>query len=462
MPASILVVDDEKPIMEAVSLLLHETGYEVVGLIDSAEALESIQSRDFDLVLTDLRMPGATGMDISRAVRAKNSDTQVIILTGYATVDSAIESLNLDVYAYLNKPFELKELAQVVDRALTAQSLKRENEKLQASISKMLEEVSTLYQVTRFLYDTDDWDISMEFILDTLSIGLGLDHSCLLLGSGEGGYELAKANLPAGSGLAEGAAMSDWSALEGVVSADEPSLVQRGEGAAENWPQLWGGEAPPEAILFTPIRYRKRLLGYLLVFHMEGREALSEDKRKLLEILATQIAPQIFLAREDSARWEPAKLAWYAGAELILRQRADELEASKPPLAVSLLRPVTTRAMAAADELASYHNQCAAMLRNHDPDGELYWIGADTALALFPGSNQVQAEITCMAMGEDFRQAELAHTAHKGVAEMYHASASWGQNGDDLAAFLTMLWAQLAGRIQAAALEDRAEKSRDD
>ncbi len=448
--------------MEAVSQLLNEIGYEVAGLIDSTEALETIKSRDFDLVLTDLRMPGASGMDITRAVRAKDSDTQVIILTGYATLDSAIESLNLDVYAYLNKPFELRALAQVVDRALTAQSLNRENEKLQASLSKMLDEVSTLYQVTRFLYDTDDWEISMEFILDTLSIGLGLTHSCLLLGNREGRYELAKANFPTGSGFARGAAMSDWSVLEGVVSADEPTLIQQGEGAAENWPHLWSGETPPEAILFTPIRYRKRLLGYLLVFHMEGGEALSEDKRKLLEILATQIAPQLYLAQEESARSEPAELAWYAGAELILRRRADELEASKPPLAVSLLRPVTTRPMAAADELTSYHDQCAAMLGNHDPDGELYWIGADTALALFPGSNQVQAEITCMAMGEDFRQAELPQPTEGGRAEMYHASLPWRQNGGDLAAFLTTLWARLSERIHAAALEDRTGRSGDD
>ena len=82
MSANILVVDDERFIVEAVSQHLKHKGYNVLNFIDSTKALEAIEEQDFDLVLTDLRMPEVSGMDITRAVRAKETDTMVIILTG--------------------------------------------------------------------------------------------------------------------------------------------------------------------------------------------------------------------------------------------------------------------------------------------------------------------------------------------------------------------------------------------
>jgi len=97
MAATILVVDDEKFLVEGISQHLRDSGYQVVGLVDSTKALEAVRNEDFDLVLTDLRMPGVSGIDLARAVCDKDTDTQVIILTGYATLDSAIESVRLDV-----------------------------------------------------------------------------------------------------------------------------------------------------------------------------------------------------------------------------------------------------------------------------------------------------------------------------------------------------------------------------
>ena len=109
MQARILVVDDEKFIVEAISQHLTHLGHEVLSFLDPAEALLAIKSEQVDLVLTDLRMPDVSGMDITRAVHDKGEDTRVVILTGYATLDSAIESVHLQVYAYLNKPFDLRE-----------------------------------------------------------------------------------------------------------------------------------------------------------------------------------------------------------------------------------------------------------------------------------------------------------------------------------------------------------------
>jgi len=458
MAATILVVDDEKFIVEAISRHLSGSGYKVEGLADSTKALESIQNNDFDLVLTDLRMPGVSGIDLARAVHDKAADTQVIILTGYAALDSAIESISLDVYSYLNKPFDLHELGQVVDRALTAQRLKRENEALQLRISKMLDDISTLYEVTRLLYDTDDWALTMEFVLDTLSIGLGMTHSCLLLKDEGDRYTVGKVNFPEGSALAERATACSWESLEAKVSSEEPTFLEM-KGKTSQLPKgLSSKDEPLQGVFFVPIRYQESLLGFLAIFLKEGMAALSEDQSKLLQIVAIQLAPQVF---QSTGKRLQDQTSWYSEAQRILRQQIADSEASDGPLGVNLLRFVTPRALAAPEEMASFHQLCSEMLLKHEPEAQFHWLAADTALAFFPGANQVQSEITCTAMAEEFRKSELDRDKTGGVAKLFHISAAWPYDTMDTVEFLTMVWARLVEHIQQYTHKQLAVKKED-
>lgn len=298
MSANILVIDDERFIVEAVSQHLKDKGYNVLSFIDSTKALEAIEKQDFDLVLTDLRMPEVSGMDITRAVRAKETDTMVIILTGYATLDSAIESVSLNVYAYLNKPFELRELGEVVERALTVQSLERENKALQVNIGKMLDDVSTLYEVTRFIYDTDDWDISMEFIMDTLSVSLGLTHSCLFELHKDNQFTITKSNFGKGSALSKKAMAFSWQSLQKQISPTELTYLECEHTKSQVFDELSSSKEPLKAILFIPVSYRERLLGFLAIFITGDMAEPSHDTRMLLQILALQISHQLLLSQE--------------------------------------------------------------------------------------------------------------------------------------------------------------------
>jgi len=458
MAATILVVDDEKFIVEAISRHLSESGHKMEGLVDSTKALESIQNNDFDLVITDLRMPGMSGIDLARAVHDKAADTQVIILTGYATLDSAIESISLDVYSYLNKPFDLRELGQVVERALTAQRLKRENEALQLRVSKMLDDISTLYEVTRFLYDTDDWALTMEFVLDTLSIGLGMPNSCLLLKDEGDRYTVGKVNFPEGSALAERVTASSWESLETIVSSEEPTFLEM-KGKTSQLPKgLSSKNEPLQGVFFVPIRYQENLLGFLAIFLKEGMAALSEDQSKLLQIVAVQLAPQVF---QSTGKQLQDQTSWYSEAQRILRQQIADSEASDGPLGVNLLRFVTPRALAAPEEMASFHQLCSEMLLKHEPEAQFHWLAADTALAFFPGANQVQSEITCTAMAEEFRKSELDRDKTGGVAVLFHISAAWPYDTMDTAEFLTMVWARLVEQIQQYTHKQLAVKKED-
>src|SRR6185436_15399636 len=118
MNASILVVDDEPVVQDAVRWLLRAQGYDVDTVGNGEEALSRIAQHEFDVVVSDIKMPGLNGLDVLERSRALKPNLSVILMTGYASVETAIEALRLGATDYLRKPFELDDLTLSVERAL--------------------------------------------------------------------------------------------------------------------------------------------------------------------------------------------------------------------------------------------------------------------------------------------------------------------------------------------------------
>jgi DNA-binding NtrC family response regulator len=118
MNASILVVDDEPVVQDAVRWLLRSQGYDVDTAGNGEEALSRIAHREFDVVVSDIKMPGLNGLDVLERSRALKPNLSVILMTGYASLETAIEALRLGASDYLRKPFELDDLTLSVERAL--------------------------------------------------------------------------------------------------------------------------------------------------------------------------------------------------------------------------------------------------------------------------------------------------------------------------------------------------------
>ncbi len=125
--AKILVVDDEPGMLEVLSTLLRQEGHEVVPTLSGEKALEIIGEQPFDLVITDIKMEPVDGMDVLRAAKRADPGFAVIVITAYATVETAVEAMKLGAYDYVGKPFKVDELKLTVERALTYQSAIREN-----------------------------------------------------------------------------------------------------------------------------------------------------------------------------------------------------------------------------------------------------------------------------------------------------------------------------------------------
>ena len=131
---SILVVDDEQVIRDSLTHWFNEEGYQVQCAADAREALTMLADHRYDLLLLDIRMPGMDGMELQRRLREQDHDTAVIVMTGYASVETAVTALKQGAFDYVTKPFDPDEFSAVVRNALEQQRLKRENRMLRDAV----------------------------------------------------------------------------------------------------------------------------------------------------------------------------------------------------------------------------------------------------------------------------------------------------------------------------------------
>jgi DNA-binding NtrC family response regulator len=137
---SILIVDDEKGQREILTLILMKEGYDVADVPGVREALEQLGRREFDLIMTDLKMQGQSGLDLLEAVQAADPLQCVIIMTAHGTVDSAVEAMKKGAFDYLEKPLERDNLILTLRRAFERIGLVRENRVL----LKRVEQIQTI------------------------------------------------------------------------------------------------------------------------------------------------------------------------------------------------------------------------------------------------------------------------------------------------------------------------------
>ncbi len=132
----ILVVDDEPSMRSFLDIMLKDEGYDVDLAVDGEEALSFVGSKIYDLVITDIMMPGIDGTDVLKGVKEVNSETMVIMITAYASTETAVDAMKEGAYDYLLKPFNVEEIKVVIRNALEKGRLERENIFLKRELGK--------------------------------------------------------------------------------------------------------------------------------------------------------------------------------------------------------------------------------------------------------------------------------------------------------------------------------------
>lgn len=281
----ILVADDEPDVLDVALRALHQGGYQVTGVNSGTAAVEEARRQPYDMLIADVKMPGMNGLRAYRLVKEFSPDTIGLIITGYGTMEMAIEAIRLGVNAFILKPFGPDELCAAVARALEARRLARENARLRALLP--------VHELTRALLSTTNLDDLVVQVVEVAARATGATRCSLLLVEPDG-QELVLA------------------AVQGQGRPLEPARVKVGEGIA-GWvvrsgqPLALRGSLPPDArfaqfdegasAVCLPLIASGKAVGAMSLVKTGTEQPFTEADGELLSILAGGAAVAIENAR---------------------------------------------------------------------------------------------------------------------------------------------------------------------
>jgi DNA-binding response OmpR family regulator len=169
---NILVMEDEPSVAKGLEMVLTEEGYVVDLAMTGQAALDNFQRKRCDLLVADLRLPDIDGLEVIKRVKELNPETVVIVITGYASIDSVVKSMRLGAYDYLSKPFTEDQIKSIIDNALKEKEVAPARESLPTAESdedRLIQKREVLNVLNRTAEDNRFWQALMEKGSDALN-----------------------------------------------------------------------------------------------------------------------------------------------------------------------------------------------------------------------------------------------------------------------------------------------------
>jgi response regulator RpfG family c-di-GMP phosphodiesterase len=284
--ARVLVVDDEKVIREILCDFLTMEGYVVRSVEDGESALQELQRRSYNLVISDLKMPGMGGLELLEKIAELKLNVLTIIMTGFGTVETAIESMKKGAYDYLLKPFKIEEVVHVVERGLDRQRLQAENIRLKEALS--------IYKLSEAIAQSLKLETILDLVLDAVLYEAEADVATLQLVDPRSGLFVERHRRQSDAGdVAVGQINLDE--VLAHVRRDQPILAH-GLKALRFFL-----EPPKEKRLVSfcaiPLKVQDRVIGILNAYSYTRGHKFTEGQRKMLAVLASRAAVSIENAR---------------------------------------------------------------------------------------------------------------------------------------------------------------------
>jgi DNA-binding NtrC family response regulator len=187
-PGRLLVVDDEVDLMTSLCEMLTKQGYEAVGFSSPGDAMKALEEREFDILMTDLMMPGMDGIAMLRAGLEINPNLVGIVMTGHGTIQTAVEAMKVGAFEYVLKPFKLRDMLPVLSRAMEVRRLRME--------SVQLRETVTIYELGVALAFMTDPVMILDRVADTALQQVRADEASILLPTGPSSTATAASSSP--------------------------------------------------------------------------------------------------------------------------------------------------------------------------------------------------------------------------------------------------------------------------
>lgn len=314
----VLVVDDEKFIRDILADFLTMEGYSVSTAEDGSQALDELSRRNFSLIISDLKMPRMGGLDLLQHITRLQPEALTVIMTGFGTVETAIDAMKQGAYDYILKPFKVEEILHIVERGLEKQRLATENLRLQEAVS--------LYKVSEAITASLSLDDVVHTVVDGALREIAADAVHIWLRDDSGDYferarythgELDRSKPHPGLAISaskrpsrppsEYPPLSQATKQTGVcagrlapdvvshrLTQDLPLILHGDDGKA-----LFAEQPaePVQSTMTVPLRMQGKLLGWISVVSVTPSRRFTEGQRKLMSIVASRAAAAIENAR---------------------------------------------------------------------------------------------------------------------------------------------------------------------
>lgn len=300
----VLVVDDDQGMARSLAELLAQEGHTAVAAFSVAEARERLEAESFDLVLTDVRMPGGGGIALLRASRDSDPERPVIMMTAFATVESAVGAINDGAYDFLIKPIDPNELSLTTRRAIEKRRLHQATRNLMGelrrtnhTLARRVAELNVLHEVSAALSSTAELKELLEDILRHATHVVGARYGSILLTDADKKMLVIEAVTGESRTTAQERAVPMADSIAGyVATSGEPLLIKDVESDGR-FGHRNRRQFETKSLIVAPLKTPKAVLGALCLSDRTDQSCFTKDDLRILVTLAAQAAMAIDDAR---------------------------------------------------------------------------------------------------------------------------------------------------------------------
>ena len=284
----LLVVDDEPELLNALVEMLAREGYQATGFDSAAKALEALGEREFDVLLTDLRLPGLDGIGLLRAGLEIDPNLVGILMTGHGTVKAAVEAMQVGAFDFVLKPFQLSAILPILARALDVRRLRLDNLQLRETVA--------IYELTQAITHTLDLNTILNKTADAALQQCEADEASIMLPTPDGQALVVAAVRGEQRGPLLGTRLPLGQGIAGWVAREHNPLTLLGEVHDPRFAPLYPRPEIKSAVSI-PMLSGDQLIGVLNVNLVKGQRQFSPGQVKALTVLVSTAAAALENAR---------------------------------------------------------------------------------------------------------------------------------------------------------------------
>jgi len=307
----ILVIDDETRMCDSLYELFSNSGYDVTTTKSSTNAINQIKKNKYDLIITDIKMPEYSGLDILKTAKDVDPETIVILMTGYASLESSLEAIKNGAFEYLLKPVEFSQLEISVKRGLEIRQANIERKRLyddlkmsNLNLNNRLQEINALYEAGRSLAHTIELNNLLRKIVKLAAGVTQAEIASLMLINPGSEYLTIESSIGLDPKLPGTVRLPIGSSIAGYVAKSGSPLIIKNVEKDKRFKRINKERYSSASLLCVPLKVSNRVLGVINMANKKDGQVFNKHDLKLLTTFASQAAVAIDDARqfEDNLR----------------------------------------------------------------------------------------------------------------------------------------------------------------